>query len=268
MKKLTSGLAFLLYNVLFNGLFLLYFALVQPALLARLERVPEQADVTLGMFLVLMAIAELVGVWLKFPALRENLRAWYKASTLGAFVCGMAAMMHLGLIMTFFTLSMAQAFGMAWSDDVPFLQGFLGFALFIAMIAREGVLLEILTKLLQNLKNPTAHYVPAFFLDLYERSAGLSAVLGDVLLTLFSAVAYTVTWERFFGGMPFSAATFWGRLGEYMSAAALFCMIYPATQLPALVETWHTRQSLKTRLVSAGSFLLTMVIAILSLPRV
>jgi len=267
MKKLTSGLTFLFYNLLFNGLFLLYFTLVQPALRTRLARVPDNTDVVLGVFLVLMALAELVGVWLKFPALRENLQAWYKASMFGMSVFGMAMLTHLGLIMFLFTLSMLHAFGVDWFAEASFLQGFSGFAFFAAMIAREGVLLEVLTNVLRDPKNATGHYVPPFFLDLYQRSAGLSAVLGDVLLALFSAVAYTVTWERFFGGMPFSATTFWGRLGEYLSAAVLFCMIYPATQFPALLQTWYTRQSLKARLISAGSFLLTMVIAILSLPR-
>ncbi|HOT93328.1 MAG TPA: hypothetical protein PLJ78_15920 [Anaerolineae bacterium] len=268
MKKLMSGLPFLFYNVLVNGLFFLYFTLVQPTLLARLERVPEQTDVALALFLVLMAVAELVGVWLKFPALRENLQAWYKESALGAFVCGMVALAHLGLIMSLFTLSTTQAFGLDWDNDPPFWLGLLGLIFFAAMIAKEGVLLEILTNVLKYPQNPTGHYVPSFFQDLYRRTSSLSTVLGDVLLTLFSAVAYTVTWERFFGGVPFLATTFWGRLGEYLTAAGLFCMVYPATQLPALIQTWYTRQSLKTRLISAGSFLLTMVIAIFSMPRV
>ena len=108
MKKLASGLTFLLYNLLLNGLFLLYFTLVKLALLMRLGRFPEHTDIVLGVFLVLMALVELVGIWLKIPSLRENLKAWGNNSTLGAFADGMVVLVHLGLIMFLFTLSGAQ----------------------------------------------------------------------------------------------------------------------------------------------------------------
>jgi len=268
MKKLASGLVFLFYNLLFNGLFLLYFTLVQPVLLTRLGRLPEHTDVVLGVFLVLMSLVELVGIWLKIPSLRENLKAWDNKSTLGAFAGGMVVLVHLGLIMFLFTLSATQAFGVDWANDPPFLLGLLGFAFFMAMVAKEGVLLESLLDVVNHPESASGHRVPAFFRALHQRFPGMSVMLGDVLLSLFSAVAYTVTWERFFGSMPYTATTFWGKLGEYFAAAVLFCMIFPATQLPSTVEACLTRRSLSTRLISAGSFLLTMVIAILSVPRV
>lgn len=267
MRKLTSGLAFLFYNLLFNGLFLLYFTLVQPALLARLARVPEQTDVALGLFLVLMSLVELVGVWLKLPALRENLKAWGNKSTLAAFAGGVVVLVHLGLIMFLFTLSATQAFGVNWANDPPFLLGLLGFVFFMAMVAKEGVLLESLLDVVNHPESSAGHRVPAFFQALHRRFPGMGVMFGDILLSLFSAVAYTVTWERFFGGMPLSATTFWGRLGEYFTVAFLFCMLFPATQLPSTIEACLTRRSLSTRLISTGSLLLTMVIAILSLPR-
>ncbi len=274
MKKSNTYLLSLFYMLMLNSSFFLYFALFQPPLFARLRRLEEasapslaRADTALGLFLIMMVLVELLGSWLTYPGLLERLRRGMQRTTLGLSVVGTMILAHIGLITFLFTWRVTWVLGVDITGDPPMLHGFLAFAFFMAMIAKEGALLEPLMQILQGSSQVPDAHVPRFSTELFQRTAGWSAVLGDLLLVLFGAVAYTVLWETLSADVPFTATTLSGQGLEYLGAVGLFCLVVPAAQLLPTLESWLTHRPLGLRLLSGASFLLTLIIAILGIRR-
>ncbi len=255
------------YTLLFNGWFLVYLTWLQPPLMARLGQIADRPDIALGVGLALAPLIELAGVWLKHPAWHNQPRAEAQQPMLGLAAIGIAILAHLGLVTFLFSMTVLRAWGIDLRNDPPLLPGLLALAFFGGMIAREGLLLEYLMKQVNASAAPDAASIPGLFRRLHQRAPGLSILLGDALLTIFASLAYTVIWERLAADTPFVGATLREHLFEYLGAVTLFCLIFPATRPLSVIETWLTPHSPRSRLVSAASFVATMIVAILGIKR-
>ena len=200
---------------------------------------------------------EVIGLWLKAPAIHHRVRRGGDAPEGGYILVMLAALGHMGLT-ALLTFAIFDLLGIDLSG-APTLLGMLGFLLFVAMLTKEGVLMALVMDLRKaSLSLP--------ILPPTRRFPRASATLADGMLALFGAVAYTVSWERLAATSPFTATTLSGQLLEYVGAVVLFGLIYPATHPLAVAETWLLRRSWPARLFAIASFLVTMFAAITSIP--
>jgi hypothetical protein len=96
----------------------------------------------------------------------------------------------------------------------------------------------------------------------------VSEIIGDGLLAIFSALAYTVVWEQIAtdtfitGGSPFRLVL------EYAGAILFFLMIFPATRGLYYAEELLIRRPRRAVIASWVLFLITMIAALSTIPRV
>ena len=231
---------------------LAYFLWGQPVILARLVETPAPPDVTLGVTLLAIQLLEIVGVGLKFPAVAAEVKANPGGPAVGQFILATAVLAHMGFVTPMLSLSILNAFGYDLKGTPPLLLG-LGMLVYIIGMAMKDVLLA--HALLRN--GPDVH--PLFRIATYAPKG--SEFIADLLLTAFSALAYTVAWERVVlmdSTPPISA---WESVLEYVGAVVLFCMVFPATRPIYIAQEWLVRRTRQARIRAAIRFLLLMVAA-------
>ncbi len=251
----------LLFILFFHGWHILYFYTLQPHLLARLEAATASAspipDLLLGGGLVIFQVMEVIGLWLKAPAIHHRVRRGGDVPEGGYIVVMLVSLAHMGLA-ALLTFAIFDLLGIDLSG-APTVSGMFGFLLFVAMLVKEGLLMT----LVMDLRKPALSLPVSPLNRSFPRA---SAILADGMLALFGAVAYTVTWERLAATSPFTAATLRGQLLEYVGAMALFGLIYPATHPLVVVETWLLRRGWPARIFAGISFLVAMFAALTSIP--
>jgi hypothetical protein len=102
---------------------------------------------------------------------------------------------------------------------------------------------------------------------LNRRHPRLAETLADVILALFGAVAYTVTWEQVVASSILVAETLWGQIVELAGAVLFFLLVFPALRPLSVADAWLVKRAPRDRLVPALTFLITMVAAIVAIPR-
>lgn len=246
--------------VILNGWHLIYFGIVQPYLLIRLERVPETRDLTLGFLLLTLQLAEIVGLWLKYPAVHRRIRERTGASALGFFLVGISILGHMGLTTGLMSFATLNALGIDLRGMTPVVPLLLAMVFFFAMLIKEGVLLVFV---LDYQKPVPPIPVPG----LSRRFRRGSEFVADGILAVFGAVAYTVTWEQTIAASHFTATTLGGRLLELFGAVLFFSLVFPALHPLSVADVWLVRRSWQDCAVSSVSFLITMLFAIMGIPR-
>jgi hypothetical protein len=232
---------------------LAYFLWGQPVVLARLVETPAQPDVALGVILLAIQLLEIVGVGLKFPAVAAKVKTNPGGPAIGQFIVAAAGLAHMGLVTPILSLAVLNTFGYDLKGEPPLLLA-LGMIVYIIGMAMKDILLA--RALLQDntyarLLFRIVGYAPKEF-----------EFIADLILTAFSALAYTVTWEWFVLMDSSPAISIWERILEYLGAVVLFCMVFPATQPLYIAQEWLVRRTRQVRIRAAIRFLLLMVAAI------
>ena len=238
--------------------FLAYFIWVQPTILERLSQAPEQKNLTLGLILIGVQILELIGVWLKFPAVVARIEANRSQSA--------AQLLTIFLVLThiFITALLAftniKLFGIDLDND-GFLNGLAGFTLFFLTLAKEGMFLVGWFRLM-GAKNYHLPPIPKMV------SPNVAEIIGDGLLAIFSALAYTATWAQIAADTLMRGGSVSSLVLEYLGAILLFFMIFPATRSLYYTEELLAQQPRAARIASWAFLLITMVAAISAIPSV
>jgi hypothetical protein len=251
---------FILKSLLFGLWYVVYFWQFQPDVLNYLARSPARPAPAFGLALVGLQLLELLGWWLKAPTLTAQINASRSQPPWIGFIFLMFAIMgHMGLVTTLLNFAVFDALGLELSGVEALLPGLLCLAFFILMLAKDGYLLVFLAG--RPPKSALARRLTA----LVERFPHSAALLGDGLLAVFSALAYTVAWEQLVTVTPLRAATAGGRALEYFGAVILFCLAFPATHPLAVAEEWLVPRSRLARLLSLALFALAMLFALRAL---
>ncbi len=229
-----------------------YFLWGQPVILARLSETPEQPDISLGVALLAIQLLETVGVGLKFPAVAGEVQANPGGPAVGQFILAAAVLVHMGFVTPMLSLAILNAFGCDLRGEPPLLLG-LGMIVYIIGMAMKDLLLA--HALLQG----GPHTRLLFRVASYAPKE--SECIADLLLTAFSALAYTVAWEFVIlmdSTPPISVPE---KVLEYLGAVLLFCMVFPATRPIYIAQEWLVRRTRQARIRAALRFLLFMVVA-------
>ena len=91
--------------------------------------------------------------------------------------------------------------------------------------------------------------------------------IGDGVLAIFSALAYTVVWEQTAANSFVSGTTITQEVLEYPGSVIFFLMIFPATRCIYHIEELLTNLTSSSRLQSVFLLLVTMIFALLAIPR-
>lgn len=231
---------------------IVYFLWEQPVILIRLSETPEQPDITLGVILLVIQLLEIVGVGLKFPAVAAEVKANPGGPAVGQFILAAAGLGHMGLVTPMLSLAILNAFGYDLKGTPP-LPLALGMLIYIIGMAMKDILLA--HALLRNdaYTHPLSRIV--------GHAPKGSEFIADLILTAFSALAYTVTWEWLVLMDSTPAISVWERALEYLGAGVLFCMVFPATRPVYIAQEWLVRSTRHARVRAAIRFLLLMVAA-------
>jgi hypothetical protein len=90
-------------------------------------------------------------------------------------------------------------------------------------------------------------------------------IAGDLLLLIFSSLAYTATWDLITAGSPLRRQGS-ARLAEYLGASFFFFMVYFTTRSVYLMQELSIRQSRAARFFSWLSFLAVWLTALWFMP--
>jgi hypothetical protein len=254
-RRGPPALSHLVYPLLFTLWYIVYFYLLQPPLLRRLEALSRSPDLGLGLLLLSLQLLEVLGLWLKYPAVRWRMRHYPTTSAAGAFLTFMSVLGHMGLTTGLLSFTTLSAFGVELTGEPAVVPIVLALLFFFAMLTKEGFLLGFVLK------------YPLPVSGFNQRFPRASEYVADVILALFDAVAYTVVWQRSIATSFLTATTLGGRIVEYLGAVLFFGLVFPALHPLAVADVWLVQRSRRERALSGASFLITMVAAITGIPR-
>jgi len=237
--------------------FLAYFIWVQPVILGHISQAPDQKNLILALILAGVQILELIGGWLKFPAVLARIEARRTQGTI-QFISLFLLLTHI-FITALLAFTTIRLFGVDLNDD-GFLNGLAGFTLFFLALAKEGFFLIGWFQLMGT----NYGRVPPIPQDL---SPHVAEIVGDGLLAIFSALAYTVTWEQIASDNFMVGGSVTNLVLEYFGAILLFLMIFPATRSLYYIEELLTQQPRTARTASWALLLITMIAALFAIPR-
>jgi hypothetical protein len=238
--------------------FLAYFIWVQPLILERVARAPDQKDFTLALILIAVQVTELAGTWLKFPALYARVQA-NRSRSWGQLIVGLLMLTHI-FITALLAFTTIELFGLDLSDDA-FLPGMAAFALFFAALMKEGFFL-IWWFQLMGMKTGSLPPPPKAI------PISVAEIIGDGLLVVFSALAYTVVWEQIATDTFITAGKPFELMLEYSGAVVFFLMVFPATRSLYYAEELLTQRPRSAQAVSWALLLVTMFAALSAIPRI
>ena len=237
--------------------FLAYFIGVQPGIMARLSQIPEQRNIALGLILVGVQVLELIGVWLKYPSVDARVRT-NRSKSWVQFVSGLLVMTHM-LVTALLSFTALELFGVDLKD-APLWSGLAGIMFFILALGKEGLFLGWWLQLMgmqwDNLPGLPKTISPM-----------VAELVGDGFLAIFSALAYTVTWEQIAADSFILGTTSSQIMLEYLGAVLFFLMIFPATRAIYYVEELLSNQPLSARRQSVFWLLVTLISALFAIPR-
>jgi hypothetical protein len=237
--------------------FLAYFIWVQPLVLAHLSQAPEEKNIILGLMLVGVQILELIGVWLKFPTVAARIEA-NRSQSWAQLGIILLVMTHI-FITALLAITTIKLFGIDF-DDSGLFNGLAALAIFFAALIKEGFFLAGGFRLMGAKSYrlpPIPQIVPPHIVE----------IIGDGLLAVFSALAYTVTWEQIASGSPIGGGSISDTVVEYLGAMLLFFMVFPATRILYYTEELLTQRPRIAVLGSWALLLITMCAAIAAIPK-
>ena len=273
-------------SIFFYLLFLGYLAYVHPWLIERISVTDGgQIDRMLGWFLLALLCLELWGFWLKHPIMVYYARQ-YPAAGLDdkQFLQANASGCQFRLLVTIFVpilhmvmacflyIAATQIGGLDPGGSAPAWQQLLyvgGF--FIVLIKETGMIGLFYSPF--GLRGPSNDTYPT--LGWHGLTNGeypseirlehlLRDTLGDFILLVFSAVAYAVLWDTVTLISPIRDGSFF----EYLGLGVYFLMAILPLQSIYLFQAVTIRQTRTHRIWMVVSFLILVIVAILSFSRV
>lgn len=273
-------------------LFLGYLAYVHPRLIKRLSGTGGgQIDAVLGWFLLALLFLELLGFWLKHPIMVYYARqhpasdkttgkslGWVNDSgcSISLLVVIFLPILHLG--MAFFLYMIAtQIGGLDPGGSAPVWQQLLYVAgFFIVMIKETGMIGLFFSP--YGIRGSSNNTYPTLgwrgltqgeYPSKIQLEHLLRDILGDIILLAFSAIAYTVLWDFMGLNSPvYTSRGFWGNFFQYLGLGFYFLIVIPPLQSVYLFQAVTTRQTKAQRIWTGVGFLLIILVAVLSFPRV
>ena len=277
-------------GVFYYLLFIGYQIFVHPRLLDYLTGGHrEQPNLFLGVFLLALLFLELWGYWLKHPILvyyarrhpaadspPEKFLGWAEPS-----VCVLPLLLVIfvpifHLVMAFFLYMIAaQIGGFDPGSSAPVWHQLLFVAGFFAVLIKECGMIGLFYSP-YGLRGPADNTYPTLgWRGLTQRQYPaelrlehlLRDGLGDLILLVFFAVAYTVLWD-FMGQIhPVQASSFGDYIFEYLGVGFYFLLTILPLQAVNLFQAVATRQTKTQRVWMVAGLLLIVLIAMLSFPR-
>jgi hypothetical protein len=227
----------LLSNLLFLGLLVLFLRLIQPVLLDHLLVVykQRQVDVGLGVFLMVIPLLELGGYWMVRPRLVNRIRLYKNESIWSTAGSYFFVLMMRGLVEMLWGFFVIASFGMRdLASPVqcifgPILLGiiFLKFAMMMALIYQ--LITSPVEKLTAGPEIPWKGW------------------LGDVLLNLYSLLAFCFSWDFMAAVSPPGMAL---TIGNMIGLAIFYSWCYFPSRSFAMLEEWLVQRKPVYRIVS------------------
>lgn len=247
----------LVYNyrgVLFNIAFFIYILTVQIPLVKAVSGVMEHGKINLlvGLLLILVTFAELVGIHLKLPVLNSRIgKGEIKRFALFFIIWVFHIIVNMSLVI--FGLKAVGIFfdseHMAW----------------LAMVFAVFVVLKEIYLLMYFWAKPRLKK------ELSEKKLMTRELIGDVLIFCWSAVAFTVTWVYGASSGLVQPGSILVIVLQLVGAILIFLMMFLPLRLLQFYEEWSIprtrRQKLWSWLSLVLNILAALLILILNLPR-
>jgi hypothetical protein len=244
-------LRYFLFNALFLALLMGGFYQIQPVLLQHLVITYQtrQPDGLVLSLILVMSLLELTGLWFKWPILASQIGQNAPISRWVAFCSGILVLMCRGLVELFSGFFLMIASGT--NDFNTFWQCLLGPPLLIFFFLKMAVVLTAIYGLIFPQATAT-----------YPVVRGWQPWLGDTLMTLGSAMAFTVSWDVGVAISPPLADQSWA---AYIPTAFWYVICFFPSRAFFTLEEWLLPQPWFQRLVSGLVFIASMALALMSL---
>lgn len=273
---------FLWLNLLFAG----YLWVIQPIVFQRMEASAQGSspDWLMGGILLGIQAFEMIGLLLKRPACAFHAQR-YPGSPLPD-VRGEGAKVSMFVFAPIFHICVSALLTMVALDllkmtarhEAATLCQWLTVLVFIVVLAKEAFYAALLIGI--GLPGLSPGKVPAYskpqwverlnrwlsppLIDQITLKDALKDIIGDVLLLIFAALAYTASWELLTAGALHRQGA--ERLSEYLGVSILFVTVFFATRSVYLMKDLSTSKSRAGKIVSWVSFLVTWLAALWSIP--
>jgi hypothetical protein len=241
-------------GVVFNAVFFIYIFTLQWPLLNAVARVMEQGQTAplLGLVLIVVTFAELVGIHLKLPVLNHRIGK-RKIKHFWLFFIIWVFHIVVNMMLVLFGMS---AFGLSPSSErlawIP-----IGFAFFVVIKELYLLFYFAFKPRIKNLAEP--------------HKLALRELCGDALIFVWSAVAFTVTWVYAAVQTPILRGNIVYVIAQLAGAAFLFLMMFLPLRLLQFYEDWslpRTRgQKLWGWLTLLANVTAAMGVMVFNIPR-
>ena len=245
-------------GILFNLLFLAFFAFLEPVLLARLLEVIDHGarDPLLAVAFLSAPFLELAGFYLVAPALLDRLaQAPRQPNTLPALVWMAHLVMTLVLLLNGFA-----CFQFDTSHGPPLL----GIVLLAAVVIKElWYLLYWIDR-----TDPKRLAIVSHRRYTGSRQIGpITQIYAGLLLAPFAFLGFTGFWDLLIARNPIHWSVPPDALLELALAVFVFLVLFAASRSIYLIEEWAFLRGRVPVLVWTGTLLLNLLLALASLPR-
>jgi hypothetical protein len=245
-------------GLVLNGLFLLYFTFLGPAVLNRLERVIDHGarDPLLAVLFLSAPFIEMAGFILVTPSLLDRLaQAPRQPSSLPALVWMAHLILNIVLLLNGFA-----CIGFDTRNGPPLL----GIILLAAMVIKE--LWYLLYWVFQADPKRLASLAHQHFRRPRLESPS-SQFLAWLLLAPFAALSFTGFWGLLVARNPIHYSQPGGAVVELALAVFVFLVIFAGARSIYLIEEWAFLRGRGPVLAWAGTLLLNLLVALAGLPR-
>ncbi len=268
-----------------NLLLAVYLWVLQPPVFQRLSTAVERGrpDVFMGVVLLCIQVVELAGLLLKRPMSAyfariypDNDAAAARRENSKVFSIIFVPIFHLigAVFLTIIALDvMCSGNGMGSGTA-----SWLFVLIFFVVIIKEAFVVTMLIGVgtgasveKGNGREPTdiferlSQWLSAKRIDAIGFKDALKDLVGDLLLLVFSALAYTALWDVFSASSPLRHHGI-ERLWEYLGISIFFLAAYFTTRSVYLMEELSMQQSQKARIFSWISFLLVWLSSLWLIP--
>jgi hypothetical protein len=243
-----------------NLLFIAYFALLQPLVLARLERAIDynEPQWLLGVILLAAPFLELAGFYLKVPPMLQRMQAqairWPDSLPIAVWMAHLV-LTFVVLITGFFTLGLTDA----PTSSPPVL----GVIILVAVVVKE--IWFLLYWITHAFDRPTGPARPARR-QFQEAPPESIELLGDLLLMPFATLGFTSMWGMLIARQPIDWASPGDAAVELGISIFIFVVVFAAARSIYLIEERATLRGRWPVLLWVASFVISLLLALAGLP--
>jgi hypothetical protein len=229
LRRILVFAAGLLSNLLFLGLLVLFLRLIQPMLLDHLLVVykQRQVDVGLGIFLLIIPLLELGGYWLVRPRLVNRIRLYKNESIWNTAGSYFFVLMMRGLVEMLWGFFAIASFGMR--DLASPVQCIFGPVLLGIIFLKFALMMILIYQLISTPADKFPEY----------SEVPWKGWLGDVLLNMYSLLAFCFSWD-FMEAVSPPHMVF--TIGNLAGLVIFYSWCYFPSRSFAVLEEWLVRR--------------------------